>query len=594
MLLVNNPYYVIPVNKSKEIYYSSLSKMIYYYFSQNTLILSNLTNHFNILTKEEEETITKKEVEIYVIDPLISGYLDYQYKIYKILVYSAYRELNSALYHLSQVTLDEIYYYNDEAYYFLKNGMNNLLINSERQMWTLTEKYEERIKSGHRIIIICCVCVSLVIIVCFYCYYFFYKKIKIKRNKLLSIFNEINNNSIISSLQKCENFCTKLKEKHKDNIKKDFLLETSSENYSHNDNDNIANIPNILIENKNNDINKVNKGNKLVIDENKKNKKFYTFNIGQIFIFLFLLIFQLVIYIYYYNKMTLYLNIVTYEYYISMYASNFIFIFISLREYIFDKNTTFYNKTSKEYLEYTLDNYYTIFSSSSKLKDIYRVHFPNSYQIFLNYLYNGKLCEFINNFNMENPNDMKYECQEFFHKSSGYGFFTIIATFVEEIRTIKNKVDYYYGIAEEKNFTYNESYFNDYFGYYEEFYKQYSNNIDEYKKFNPANVFKLNSFKEVYITYLYINTQVYSFLISESLNQFEQVFAKYNSINLMINIIFIIIVFLGFFIIFIPFLLYQHKILAKIKNMLYVIPSELYNDIPKIINLLGIESSIIK
>ena len=108
MLLVNHPYYVIPVNKTKEIYYTSLSRMIYYYFNQNTLILSNLTNHFNILTKEEEDILKKKEVDIYVIDPINSDYLEYQYKIYNILVYSAYRELNSALYHISQLKLYEI------------------------------------------------------------------------------------------------------------------------------------------------------------------------------------------------------------------------------------------------------------------------------------------------------------------------------------------------------------------------------------------------------------------------------------------------------------------------------------------------------
>ena len=41
--------------------------------------------------------------------------------------------------------MEEIYQYNQDVYYFLKNGMSNLLISSERQMWTLTEKIEEKI-----------------------------------------------------------------------------------------------------------------------------------------------------------------------------------------------------------------------------------------------------------------------------------------------------------------------------------------------------------------------------------------------------------------------------------------------------------------
>ena len=86
---------------------------------QNTFLISNLTNHFNVLSKEDEEHITKIPVELYMIDPLQSGFTDiYQYKKYNILLYSAYRELNSALYHISELTSDEIYYYNDDVIIF--------------------------------------------------------------------------------------------------------------------------------------------------------------------------------------------------------------------------------------------------------------------------------------------------------------------------------------------------------------------------------------------------------------------------------------------------------------------------------------------
>ena len=114
-----------------------------------------------------------------------------------------------------------------------------------------------------------------------------------------------------------------------------------------------------------------------------------------------------------------------YEYYISMYASNFLFIFIGIREYMFDKNTMFYNKTVAEYVESTLEEYYVIFSQSSKKKDTYRIYFPDSYQVFLNYLYNGKICEFINIYIQEYPNDSNTNCEIFFFGSSKFGFFTL-------------------------------------------------------------------------------------------------------------------------------------------------------------------------
>ena len=283
--------------------------------------------------------------------------------------------------------------------------------------------------------------------------------------------------------------------------------------------------------------------------------------------------------------MTTFRNTAIYEYYISMYASNFLYIFISLREYIFDKQTTFYNKTVDEYVNTTLANYYAIFSYSSKMKDIYRVYFPESYQTFLNYLYNSKICEFVNNY-VHEYHDSNTNCDNFFYGSSKLGFFTIITTFVEEARILRDKVDNYYKIADKKNFTYNESLLNEPNGYYEDYYKKYKNNIDEYKKYNPANILRTDSHKKLLITYLYINIQVYSFLISESLSQFEQVFSKYHNINLILNVVFIIFVALVFACAWLPFLFYVNKSLCKIKNMIYIIPCELLINQSSINNLL--------
>ena len=156
-----------------------------------------------------------------------------------------------------------------------------------------------------------------------------------------------------------------------------------------------------------------------------------------------------------------------------MYASNFLYIFLAFREYVFDRKSMFMGHQVDEYVEDTLIRYYVIFANSSRLKDIYRVYFPDSYQKFLNYLYNGKICEFIATYNRQTQNK-QLACDEFFYKSSGFGFFTIIATFTEEIRVLKDKADYYYKIADEKNFTYNETYFNCPKSYYDDLYKALS------------------------------------------------------------------------------------------------------------------------
>ena len=309
--------------------------------------------------------------------------------------------------------------------------------------------------------------------------------------------------------------------------------------------------------------------------------------IFQIILFIIFLAWQIGIYIYYYNRMNLYGKIATYEYYVSKYASNFLFIFISVREYGFGKKVMFYNKTSDVFLDDNFNTFYKNYDEAAKIKDMYRVYFPNSYQDFLNYLYNEKICEFINIYNQETPN-ANTNCDKFFFGTSKFGFLALLTNFIEELRLLKDRIDYYYQIADEKNFIYNESLYNEPNGLYEELYKRYENNIDEYKKYNPINIYQTDSHKRLFITYLYINTKVYDSLISESLKEFELIFKKYNSINLILNIIFIVVLTLGFIFIWLPFLLNINKNLGKIKNMIYIIPSEVLMNINNINNLLGI------
>ena len=252
-------------------------------------------------------------------------------------------------YYIVLIVKNEIYYYNDHVYYFLKNGMSNLLISSENQMWTLTEKFQLKIKEGHHILIICCCAVFFVYLICSIVFILFYRKLDRKKNQYLSVLKQIDNDMILLSLSKCEKFYQKLQEgknnkngKNGNNNNKKILFDSSSENNSDFDND--INI--IPLKRNDND-----KSLKAKNDKNDKNKISHNINIYFIILFLIIFIYQLGIYIYYYLRMTNYQRVVTYEYHISMYAANFLYIFISLREYIFDKKAKFYNQSVDTYLE---------------------------------------------------------------------------------------------------------------------------------------------------------------------------------------------------------------------------------------------------
>ena len=82
-------------------------------------------------------------------------------------------------------------------------------------------------------------------------------------------------------------------------------------------------------------------------------------------------------------------------------------------------------------------------------------------------------------------------------------------------------------------------------------------------------------------------------MVGESLHQFESIFKKYNSINLILNIVFIIVIALGFIFLWLPFVYLQHKIILKIKNMLSIIPSDLLMNVSHINRLIGIEEPMI-
>ena len=259
---------------NKPLYYKSITKRIQNYYIDNTYILSNLTNNFNILSKKDEETITNKQVEISIISPTLTTKEGIASKTYTALIYSAYRELNSALYHISQLSIDEIYHYNYDVIYFLKNGKTDLLVNSDSQMLMLNDLMAEKIKSGQKTIIICIIAIIFVYGFCMWLFSYFYKKLTIKRNNYLLIFKDLEHNLIISCLQKCEKFSKKLEEKKENNDlkKRKVTSNSSSVNDSEIENNNFRFINESKIREE-----KILKERKDK-NENKKNKKLYFSN----------------------------------------------------------------------------------------------------------------------------------------------------------------------------------------------------------------------------------------------------------------------------------------------------------------------------
>ena len=148
-------------------------------------------------------------------------------------------------------------------------------------------------------------------------------------------------------------------------------------------------------------------------DKNKGNNLLLQSKIFAFILFFILLCWQLASYIYYYLRLVTYEDCIQYEYHTSLYASIFIFPFIGLREYLFDRETIFYGETIDKYSADTLQNFYVDLSESSNQKDQYQEHFPENFRNFMNELYTTKICELVLEFNRTYPDNGNYNCSNF-------------------------------------------------------------------------------------------------------------------------------------------------------------------------------------
>ena len=238
LLIINSTYYNNMYDSNQDRYFKNYTSQCYEYYLDTSFIISNLTTNLNALNKEQMELVSDKVINLYILDPIESKGLRYRPKPYQLLAFSAYRELNAALYHISQLKQKEIYTYDDNVYFFIKNGMSNLIICIETQMQILTEEFYTAVKFGHRIIIICFVVLIIIYLGCFFIFKHFYQKVEERKQSYLSVFYEIGGQFIILSLTKCERFSQKLQMQEEiigtqgDNISLDTSSADDSELYN--------------------------------------------------------------------------------------------------------------------------------------------------------------------------------------------------------------------------------------------------------------------------------------------------------------------------------------------------------------------------
>ena len=583
MILLAHPLYNNIYDKNVSEYYANFSQACYDYYLETSFVLSNLSTTINTLSKENRDKIIGVKGELEIIDPLKTENGNYYTKPYELLIYSAFHELNAALYHVSQMNMNEINSYEDNVYYFTRNSMNYMMVISEQQIDNFTDEFYNEIKNVHRILIICMCIMVIVYAINYFIFIHFYQKVEERKQSYLSVFYEIGSSFIVTSLAKCEKFSQKIQ------LQDDMMgaggekisIDTSTEDSEmENDIGSISSLGKI----KEKKISSAGKARNI-----KKNSNL-AMKIGGFVVIFILLVVQIFSYYYYYIRISLYKHYVQYEYYNNKYNSRFLFPFIALREYLYDQKKILLMQEVDKYLDNSLITFYTELANISDYRDLYTKYLPKSYSEFVDSLFRDEQCSFIDQFLLEHSNVTFNSCEQFFYNTSNYGFQAVLTTYIEEIRIMRDLEKYYLQEAKVYNFTYNESLI----GTAGET-KHYDDIKDDeelmkiYNKYNPVLILQEETHKTSIIIYRFVVMKVVQSALDNLFDAIHVAFDETTTISYVINIVFMVVVLLGFFAMWLPFVLGENETIYKTKNMLSIIPNEVLFTLPHINIMLGID-----
>ena len=579
MILLAHPYYKNIYDGDVDMYYKNYSETCYEYYVETAFVLSNLSTTLNSLTEETRVKTAEKEGTLVLIDPLKTSNGSYFTKQYNLKIYSAFHELNAALYHVSQMPKKDIITYDDNVYYFTMNSMNTMLTLSDEQIDIFTNEFYNEINKVHKFIIVCIVAMIILYGINFYIFVFYYQKVEERKQSYLSVFYEIGSSFIITSLAKCEKFSQRIQ------LQDDMMGagEKVSFSTSTEESDLENDIGSISSQAKIKNNVKTHQGKARNVKKNSN----LTMKIGGFVVLFVLLCVQIFSFCYYYIRNTLYQHYVEYEYYNNQYNSRFLFPFIALREYLYDQKKTLLNEEVDKYLDNSLREFYKDLADISNKRDLYTSYLPKSYTIFSDELFRDNQCKFIDVFINENHTNFEYTlCEQFFYNTSTYGFQAVLTTYIEEIRIMRDLQKYYLEIAEQYGFIYNESLIGTPF---EDFLYPSEDKMELYRKYNPVLILNETTHKNAIIIYRFVVMKIVQSALDNLFDAIHLAFDDTTTVSYIINIAFMVFVTLGFFMFWLPFVLGENDTIYKTKNMLSIIPNEVLFTLPHINIMLGID-----
>ena len=574
LLLSFKPYSNI-YSRNREKYISQMEDQVLEYFKKNSNILKSLSSIFDLLGKQDKESVENATINISALDS------EQNYRNYTLSFFTALFEDNMALYHFSQTPREDRHSKEKNTFYFIHNSLNDVMKTSEEQNVIFNTRFlEETMKSKTLLVSYCC-CVVVIYILIYFVFIHFYDKVELQKQRYLSVFFEIGGHFINESLERCEKFSQRIQ------------LEANEPNGS---------ISHSSFSNESNEEMKVSKTRSRKEESSKSyvvkgNKKFLNLRnklylLGGTMLFCFASIGILI-----YN---IYLNFVfdeisNYVYYYKKSNDNYLFLFVTVREMMFDPERTILNTPIVDYVNSALENFYKVTSEQSQLSSKYFNYMPNEYKEFNDYIKTTDICEYSKEFFKDSDllsagaseEVQKMLCRKLLYSSLQYGWYSFLVAYLEDIREMKNRffmlqkeiresglgtLDRIYGVEQvEKEKVKDPS------------------KAEEWEKFNPINLFTMRTHTNLVLAFSMIIKEILA-MLSEKITTSLDSFCN-NCITDMYIIIFILLVIeLGvFFFGLIPFEISLRDTIYKAKNMLSIIPKDVLAVFPRIKVMLSID-----
>ena len=541
-------------------YTNLLKSKILDLFKENLDSINNILSTKYSPSKTFQKTLSKNILESKFI--LSSGMESIKGDIYSILI-----QYNTVFEGLA-TSYTPILQSHSDMFNFMHNSFNIY----RTAIIMLSEEYKNELilqKKNIKIIfiIIGTITFLLLIIICFFLIRS-YLSVDKKRANYMEIFYGINNNSLKNLMVNCEKILNQIKKNEKKNIEDEEIEENSEEKKS-------------LLKNKEQIGN--NSGNMLLIKNNQiKNNQIISYE-SKLFIFIY---FILVILCYtYFPCSFIVLNNISNK---SNNCSKFIFAFSSYhliildsfniyREYLFDNTSTIQEINTYDYLKKLEEELYDTMAANDKFTNTFTAENIKKDEKFFQ-LFSKGLCQ---HYITDYFNSVE-ECKQKYGNILNYDFILLIINFIANIRKSKN-------IAKYKLET--EDVWGDLLKYEVEIWKQWkSDYIIEHKDKKIS--FKLDLFN---------NDIIHSNMNAFFMNIFFPLIDSHRKEIIsrvliegdekwfiLLFCLFLILVFVIYFLYWIPIIIYLNNYIYKTKTMLLLIPMKLLvsqNKIKSMINL---------